>query len=688
MKKMCRMLFTIIAFFCLINFVSAETGYGELRYEITKLNITDNKIIFKGWAFIGRTQNGRDEKGKDTEQQIKITAKVGSNTYTKIVHGDNSSGNWNFFYENYWRSWDDNCDKECQVKKVYNGKKYTYEGKTWDNTCQKDNYNSQCYYENIGFTIVFDVSTWEIENEQDVTFTIAAKNNSYGEWTNEEPVAITSPVASVVNDSKNIEIYDYTATSKLTAMAEDAMFRTKTGGLIDCNGVYCIIDPKLEYDISNINDNYIRSTDNKYPFNTIGSGMYAIKVDSKSSDCEHMPKKEDGSPTKGCLKPGNDTSYYVYTSWMKATGNFKIKIKGYKKCSPDNPKNEKLNCNENKAYKNECDHLTIFSDKYKVENNKFYDFRVDIKFNQKITISSVLTPDRTYSGGGFKFNVIYNNDISWDYFGDGNISCTVINNDGTVISKECNNEKIKEIIEEKLNEKIYTIYDLESKINLTATEHKNNKINFIKKCYGNDKFSGKKMKAVCLFTLPKAEMDKYSGVIAKYNIDISNLDVNNKYFTGLNDIGNYIIKPTISGLNRFDDLVAKEDSKDKKSWLGNLIKDFEKCNIELYPLLYTEKGNYRFIYRPIDLNNPFPNRNAGFNWYDWINNENNRERLKNSYSKLQYSINLNSQTINSIKDYNDSHNYLKWDFDGDESDFINKNSTLFNKVRENVGDNS
>ena len=97
---------------------------------------------------------------------------------------------------------------------------------------------------------------------------------------------------------------------------------------------------------------------------------------------------------------------------------------------------------------------------------------------------------------------------------------------------------------------------------------------------------------------------------------------------------------------------------------------------------------YKPIYRPIDLNNPFPDRNAGVNWYEWYKIPNNKKRLEESYSKLQYQITLDNQTVVKIKNYNSSHNYLDWDginSDG-ESKFID---TYFTTKRQNiVGDDS
>ena len=114
---------------------------------------------------------------------------------------------------------------------------------------------------------------------------------------------------------------------------------------------------------------------------------------------------------------------------------------------------------------------------------------------------------------------------------------------------------------------------------------------------------------------------------------------------------------------------AKKDGVDGKSWIGDWSDTFKKCDIELYPLLYkdgkpsgNESNKYNFIYRPIDIYNPFPNRNAGINWFEWYNIEKNKDRLESTYSNAEeYTAILNNEIISEIKAYNKSHNYLNWD---------------------------
>lgn len=92
------------------------------------------------------------------------------------------------------------------------------------------------------------------------------------------------------------------------------------------------------------------------------------------------------------------------------------------------------------------------------------------------------------------------------------------------------------------------------------------------------------------------------------------------------------------------------------------------------PICEKEPCGYGFIYRPINLNVPFPNsyltgcvgegcRQIGDNWYTWINNVDNQKSLAAAYSKLEYSVYLNNELMSKIRTYNkkmvnDSNGYL------------------------------
>ncbi len=102
----------------------------------------------------------------------------------------------------------------------------------------------------------------------------------------------------------------------------------------------------------------------------------------------------------------------------------------------------------------------------------------------------------------------------------------------------------------------------------------------------------------------------------------------------------------------------------------NPSKDKYKCcrntnYLKAHPDYYSKEcGNIDdYIYRSISLIDPFPNRDAGENWYNWINNQENKTRLIDSYNgKVNYTMDLSNNIINKIRDYNkiESNKYTSW----------------------------
>ena len=212
MKKK-YILVIIVLFLSLMGKVNADMG--DLRYDITDLTISDNKITFKGWAFIHKTQNfvtinKLDQNGNKTNEVLNVslsngktvtgsTTNGGQRIYiiayyidgngrevtieTKDVEGQ-SNPDYNFYYQMYYSS----STKSKEVKpRVYNGEYNPFtNAKENVNTCAIKSSNDwvQCYYEDISFNITFDVtsSNWQnVSEDVNVYFKIAATNNDYKE---------------------------------------------------------------------------------------------------------------------------------------------------------------------------------------------------------------------------------------------------------------------------------------------------------------------------------------------------------------------------------------------------------------------------------------------------------------------------------------------------------------------------
>ena len=85
------------------------------------------------------------------------------------------------------------------------------------------------------------------------------------------------------------------------------------------------------------------------------------------------------------------------------------------------------------------------------------------------------------------------------------------------------------------------------------------------------------------------------------------------------------------------------------------------CRQELFDL---EKGGYLYFFRPIALDNPFPNRTPGVNWQDWIFFQVNQERLIDTYSttnNIEYIVYLENNDVNAIKQYNSGTTYIDYE---------------------------
>ena len=678
--------FILIFFLLFCIFISnVHAKRGELRYEITDFSLNGSEITFKGWAFIHQTNNyvkvkkleydNASVKGlaKETSeilkddggQEIKIRA-IDKNT-RKVIEEKEVLGsdevNYNFYREMFY-SFSDFYKTTENLVDCYNGTS-SY---GCDNKCTENDPYSQCYYKDLYFSITFDVSKWDIDKDTDVYFEISVRNNDYGDWVSEK-LFLVNGVAQSKLSNDNIEIASSAFSNIVKFIGVTAQLFNINNGNAAESGIY-----------GNRGSNYLVNSykggeDSKFLSSSKNPGKYNLYISKKGKgNCIYGNNRCWLSTCNGLNCYESETILGAYGSWVKPTGEteFTIKVKNDKKCPITNPTEgeESLTCNSSKTLNSTCDELTV-----NTSNG-----RANVKIEQTGTISSILTPESTYSGGGFKFGIIYYNELKWSY---------VSNPNNIDLTNTMQNKIIKDIIPFTNDLKL-------SEIKFGDTTIDSNFI--IKKCIESGTFTnGDTLTTVCTFFLPASEISKNGEV--NYLEDKSLAQVNNKYYTPLNYQGNYSITAKITGMSRITDTSAKNDSEEEnRPWTGTWGDSFNNCTINLYPLLtenttpesntiYNSKLRFNFIYRPIDLNNPFPNRNAGINWYDWIQNKSNQERLKETYSKLQYQVKLDNKTTYAIKDYNSEHNYLDWDGidKNEESSFINDYFTIYRKNIE--GDN-
>ena len=705
-KKIILFLFIIITSLSLLENVKAEKGNcGAVRYDVTNLNIRDEKITFTGWAFINCTQNYTDYKGNDSSivksgggQKIKIRAidsngnQVGSE---KEVNGSIVNNiNYNFYCQQYYFQ---NEKSECE--KAYNG---TFPSSGWNNKCTDGVAASQCLYQNVGFSITFNTSEWNVEDGTQIRFQIAVTNRDYQNkynrsYSNWETLSLNKAIKPDIKNNPNIEIVKNSSGESVKVIISEGIFRDINGNYVvetsdgtkgSCTYVrkdYAHCKPyswsdAVEGEVYKISSSTIGAFKNGYSASTINE-FKILGNTTTYSPGRYIVYVEKGWRGERKRYPGSDKEMVLYASWVKPTGEFVIKVYNDKKCKPSQP-NIKASCNSSSSsFSSTCEELTVKTN----DANDEIKSKANIKISQTGSITTILTPTNTYAGGGFKFGIMYHNTISWSL---------VKQYKGTI-------EDITKEMQAKLKENFVDGFGLKN-VKFGNEQIPDDYFKQNIKCQETGSFTnGNTLTTMCIVYLPNSVVEEYTGKVTYKQGD--NLGLNNKYYTPIDWDSNkkYEVVATISGMDRLKESSVKADSKDKnKVWTGTweytLNGSKDNCDINLYPLYGQPTGGkknlkYIFIYRPIDLNNPFPNRNPGMNWYDWYNIERNKERLESSYNREQYSITLDSQKTSEIKKYNKDElnkgGYFDWKtIENGQSSFVDK---YFDKKRDNiVGDNS
>lgn len=662
MKKHFFTILLIITSFLLLP-QTTKASFGDLRYEVTEIIANGDKITINGWAFIHRTNNYitvyknnvNKEENKivtDGGQQVKIIAKLNDTEIVKdnkVVRGTNGWVDYNFYYQHFTQKQGDTLDI---IEGVYNN---GIDGKgDHNNKCNETYYLSQCYYQDVYFSVTFDLSKYKLQNINNLSFEIAVTNNSFNKkindvnevkgkstivnyknklWVKED--MIVTDATKISTENSNYEITkEYN--NEVEFIAEQAVLqKSKEYG---CTGE--------EYTVCGKNDNNTTSIFSKTGIKNGGS--ICIKTGSIYNNCYH---------------PGNSSKDDAFATWVKPTGYFSLKIEVPKKCDVDDPKNKKLECNNSLKLASTCDELTI---KANDGNNITI---ADVKINEIGTLTNVLTPKTIFSGGGIKYGVIYYNTLSWKI---NSLNC--INNNGN----KCNGNNI---INKQMENRIKKIEDFKKSIKIDKATFGGTNIEGLsitcEEIRNIDyKASENSLTTICTIFLPKSELEEYTGKV-KYG-EGEDKGINNKYYTPQNKNGSYLMFMSLQGLNRLSDKSLIDDSAENGTkWTGDwkiTTTENDACKVNLYDKKHEGKD---YAYRPININDPFPNRNAGANWYEWYKISNNKKRLEDSYneSKLEYQVKLDAKKIRKYNEDKAVENYLSWH--GMYKDINNKDRSSF-----------
>lgn len=661
----------IILFILMMGKVNAVAR--ELRYDVTDLKISpDGTINFKGWAFLHKTHNfvtvnKMNSNGNETSGILNITFSDGTKStsggqkiYIRAYYQNNNKKiiideseidgqksingkTYNFYQQMYY-----NHRSKDEAKTLYNETTYTFtDGAVWDNKCDpnvKYGYGSNCYYEDLGFDISFNVrqGNWlNVPEESDIYFEIAATNTDYQQKTGNqaslyEPLYVREGVFEGNSENDYIQIDTTSFSKKVKFIATTAWVSEEDLKKEDGKEVKkCIGATNKTYDIvqnSNLTgftNGYLGTEKNSFPNNTYGPGRFLINTAGINGN-------ENGR--KVC-PPGNNVVKAAWASWVKPAGdlNFKIEVKNDKKCEVSKPSTDTMECNSWTNLSSTCDKLTVrngnSSATVKIVQNGY----ISNIFKSNLVNNDTNYNASSYDGGWFKYGITYYNEVSWNI---GNLS-------------QGNVEEIESAMESRLK----SIQEFKDGLNLTITgleEITGNKL--IKKCSESGSFKNdNKLITVCTFFLPSSVLENFNGTV-NYLEDENKDNINNKYYIPL-DAKNYEVSVKLENLSRLSETQAEKDSKNKV-WIGTWTID-TSCSLKVTNRLY-ENGKYKFIYRPINLSNPFPNRSPGVNWYTWYIVERNKDKktLEDSYKKIEYYTKLDNKTISEIKSYNKDNDYF------------------------------
>ncbi|MBQ8193247.1 MAG: hypothetical protein IJZ46_04185 [Bacilli bacterium] len=680
-KHFLVIIFVLIFIFCPNIAIAAR---GDLNYNIEQVTINNKNITIKGWAFIHQTNNYQEVyKLNNDGTAIKdhlVKANGGQTVYITVENKDGSKSieykkttenddyGYNFYYQQYLQ------DGYFGIDAYNNGR------------------TDQYYYEDLAFEISIEIEDIlkKFSSDETIKFYISAENNDYGKRTESKLLR----VINITGKSDYIELAAGSSNGMVKLMSYSSAFQELENQTPYCRGynregkcTKIFGETDSIYYIMNYNHNNYKNGFYKEPSNgaylggkEVGGGYLGFLTKTKTpGKFVVCVNPDDGK--NGCSKldkdnycetcPSDYLKLAVYGSWIEfeGTNELSFKVKNDKKCVPVTPATENLECNNSKTYTSTCEELTVHT----AEGS------ANVKIEQTGILSSILTPDRIYEGGGFNLGILYTNAIKWSYVGN-----------------KPNNElhnAINKIMRDKL-------YDYESYIsglniaNLKLGGETKDSSFLIKECKTSDEnnnYYDKELTVSCVFHFPKSEIKQNGNV--NYTTGDSGLGISNKYYTSLGYSGKYEITANIEGMNRIKENYTKEDSSDDTTpWTGTWEDTFTNCEIDVYSLYYIPVGGtpngklkYNFIYRPIDISNPFPNRNAGINWYDWWSIQRNKNELKDTYkNEPQYSIVLDNQKISEIKKYNSNstNGYFDWDtLKNGESTFVNE---YFNTKRVGV----
>lgn len=692
MRKHFIKLILVILISITFGISNVKASCGDLVYDVLDMSITETKITIRGWAFIHKTCNGyyrkdnEADKNSTTNQQIKINLCNDSKCYYNDAEGNDQTRNW--FDFDYIMGYTRGGIRE---------KDYTYQ--------------------NIGFEVSFEIDTIreifkEYGENQELYFTIAATNDDYSQkydegkcngtesfnqltktkrkkingrnWVEEKMKVLDASIRGNVNN-ETIEIKAagteqllytgwHTGTGKSTYIGWGQIYayqkaEGKNNTPIDENyvintkatnpGTYTIKARRTTNSYSSGPESSNYYTCANYEIDDNGNTKYndsflnVVEYEEGYSFCNSgscrnvISTFNNNGLVTTCSNDWINVEKYISFAKVFGKTTLNIKIKNDKKCEVSEPSSStNMNCNDWTNLSSSCDELTIRENDSSAVVEITQNGYISNIFKSNLVNNDTEYNANSYDGGWFQYAIVYRNEVSF------NIKSSSLSGSETDINNAMQS-RIKNLSSFQDNIELDITNGLE---NITGTK-------LIKKCTESGNFTNDNtLVTTCTFFLPSSEVMGLGKVT--YSENEADANVTNKYYIDFNE-NEHKVSVTLKNLSRLSD--NKDDSKDKsKVWFGTWEVKTD-CNLKVTNrLIKTDDGSsgdgktkYKFIYRPIDLKNPFPNsRFPGVNWDSWYNVSKNKERLENSYTKRDYYTLLDNKTISEIKEYNKKNNYF------------------------------
>lgn len=766
MKK--KLIYLIMLFVGLLVIGSNDVHAAlakRLIYDVTNMNITDDKITFKGWAFYSHENNvgGKSMKisieATDGNQSIKLYNGGGDGTNQSAYYGDMRNARGRNIYLGRCMNSGGHC-----VPEAYST--------CWHNSGAGDWINDSCIFRQIDFNISFDLKqlkekfgnneiTFKIHVEYNHSCVVDRTQKTYAAITNKNNRLITSKyypnVAFGITCGNNgfEDVQTLMGVNTKRVYVNSSKKKNEGTVKIDKSG--------LKLQVSGISDSiFINSTNDRIQ-NRYGVRYGATKYFTRENaliDGSVNPQYNDVYQVdlykvfqNSVFQYGSNIYYnaYALASWFSTNGNVKLKIDKveeeivnppFSSCTSTNTNNGGGTCSWNggssdttydyggnnstvcKTYTSnvyyrgypgsECEgHFDYINGAYylKVPST----IKTNVTYTQEGHLYFHLSPNTIHSGGATTFSASYTNKIFWNYrdniryVDDGDSVYSPITYEGyTDYETDCdddgcwcsqigrsagyaaiqdagrsnymldanhrNVENAKQIIETFTARDYDTQYldtlNSSTTISVPKGDIEGEWSEQQKGTITNNRWGpNQTLSSSYTYDIYDAYIDKESGEVnytsnetqmyADKSASSSYLYRPKNYFIPLDaKTGVYTFEFSISDLS-----TMRGGSSDLFKWTNTY-----SCGVNCVQKFYDEDDNgYYFKYRPIDLNDVFPNRNAGVQWSTWMENEgaskvngNNGNLVLDQPSdkNLNLRANITSGMMDTIREYNQNHEHL------------------------------